>query len=29
MTDAGLDFVYMSVYDLAYNAIRALLGAAV
>ena len=29
MADAGLNFVYMSVYDLAYNAIRALLGAAV
>jgi len=27
MTDAGLDFVYMSVYDLAYNNIRTLLGA--
>jgi len=25
MTDAGLDFVYMSVYDLAYNSIRTLL----
>ena len=29
MSDAGLDFVYMSVYDLAFNSIRALLGAAV
>ena len=29
MTEAGLYFVYMSVYDLAYNSIRALLGAAV
>jgi len=29
MADAGLNFVYMSVYDLAYNNIRALLGAAV
>ena len=29
MSDAGLDFVYMSVYDLAYNSIRALLCAAV
>jgi len=29
MSDAGLDFVYMSVYDLACNSIRALLGAAV
>lgn len=29
MADAGLNFVYMSVYDLAYNHIRALLGAAV
>jgi len=27
MSEAGLDFVYMSVYDLAYNCIRALLGA--
>ena len=27
MSEAGLDFVYMSVYDLAYNNIRALLGA--
>ena len=26
MADAGLDFVYMSVYDLAYNSIRTLLG---
>ena len=26
MADAGLDFVYMSVYDLAYNSIRMLLG---
>ena len=25
MADAGLDFVYMSVYDLAYNSIRTLL----
>ena len=29
MSDAGLNFVYMSVYDLAYNHIRALLGATV
>ena len=29
MSEAGLNFVYMSVYDLAYNNIRALLGAAV
>ena len=29
MADAGLNFVYMSVYDLAYNNIRALLKAAV
>ena len=28
MSDARLDFVYMSVYDLAYNSIRALLDAA-
>ena len=27
MSEAGLDFVYMSVYDLAYNNIKALLGA--
>ena len=26
MSDAGLDFVYMSVYDMAHNCIRALLG---
>ena len=26
MSDAGLNFVYMSVYDLAYNSIRTLLG---
>ena len=26
MADAGLDFVYMSVYDMAYNCIRTLLG---
>lgn len=26
MADAGLDFMYMSVYDLAYNSIRTLLG---
>ena len=26
MADAGLDFVYMSVYDFAYNSIRTLLG---
>jgi AcrR family transcriptional regulator len=26
MADAGLDLVYMSVYDLAYNSIRTLLG---
>ena len=29
MSDAGLNFVYMSVYDLAYNNIRTLLGASV
>ena len=29
MSDAGLNFVYLSVYDLAYNSIRALLGAAI
>jgi len=28
MSDAGLNFVYMSVYDIAYNCIRALLGSA-
>ena len=27
MAEAGLDFVYMSVYDMAYNCIRTLLGA--
>ena len=26
MLDAGLDFVYMSVYDMAYNCLRSLLG---
>ena len=26
MSEAGLNFVYMSVYDLAYNSIRTLLG---
>jgi len=26
MSEAGLDFVYMSVYDMAHNCIRALLG---
>ena len=28
MSDAGLNIVYMSVYDIAYNCIRALLGSA-
>ena len=29
MSEAGINFVYMSVYDLAYNCIRMLLGASV